>query len=1409
MFAKTKKSIVTFLAVIIAALLFFVGALMLAPQQTAYAYNSSNIPKGNNVIAIHDGTKFDAAELKTLATTAGYTDLNAMMSAATESGTAIAETAETLKGKVVQLGVDRTVGGSALKWAPVYLSRSTDGDAILTLWLATDIYRSSWSDGTYSLDSNAPQTWNDKAIYSDTYDGSFIRHKLNGKTGWTTNWGSTNSEANPNANIGTMVSDFYGNGALASYIATPAKVSWQKNTHKMKNDPNWDGSGSLVKGTKANYPCDWLNDNVWLPSMYEVYDSSIPDDYSSNTFTADGGLWGVSKTGDIVSSTDGAWLRSGYPNHCANPFFLVSYGNHSYGNVFRNIGVRPALHLNLSKVADTLPKPFEVTVGNATTGYSTIAAAFTAANSKSFATVKMLADATVGETLTIDTGKNITLNLNGHKLEHTDASGSVIKVNGTFTLNDSNKTTSHDITSPVTNQSVTIKGGLITGGKGYGDSVIGGAIYVDGGSFTMSGGTLAGNMADYGGGVRVGTNATFIMNENATISHNKATKDGGGICVCGATKVELKGTVSENAAFAGGGIYYEGNGTHIISGATIKNNTVTTDSGVDYSGNGGGIYVDKCTVIMSTGSISGNSTTKNGGGVYVTSGSTFEMTNGAISGNKADYAGGVCINDGVFTMSGGTINGNNTKFIFGGGGVLVTDGTFNVSGGAVIKDNVKSGTLDQSTGLYTGETKNNVYLAYEQTITVTGALTTGAIIGVYNSGDVATGYNQSEKPSVFFKADYPGCCASASGGTVSIGVHTGGTATCVAAKICTNCGESYGLTNSSNHTYGTPSYTWSSDNSTCTAERVCTSHSNSKEIETVTATSVTTAQTCTVGGYDTLTATFTNPAFATQTKQINQTNATGHTPEADDNDCTTEIKCSVCQDVTTSAQTHDFTSSYTSDGTQHWHVCAHSGCTQTDTKTNHNYHQEVANNTYFKTAATCTAKAVYYKSCVCGFAGTETFESGAPIGHDWATQFTVDKQASCTEKGSKSKHCSRCSEKTEVTEIEMTAHPYGDWQTVTAATCSAVGSKKHICSACNHAELGTIDIDPTAHSFNNWIGEVASNCTDTGTKAHKDCNLCGKHFDSDGVEITDLTIATNDNHAWNDGEVTTDPTCTDEGVKTFTCTRTGCGHTKPESVAALGHTEVTDNAVAPTCTAKGKTEGKHCSVCNIVITVQTEVAVLGHDYATEFTVDKQPTVSEKGSKSKHCSRCEEKTEITEIDMLKAELVKPDENGGEVDEVVVSIPSGFTPDIELVVTEIKEDSYAPQYEVIAESANGVIELVYDVTLKSDGVTVQPDGMLTIKLRIPENLKGKEFKLFHLHENTATDMEYTINGHYVVVNVDELSEFIFVGEKALPKLDKGDGNTVWLVLIIIMAILILCEIAYVLLRKTGKIKFEGGK
>ena len=111
-------------------------------------------------------------------------------------------------------------------------------------------------------------------------------------------------------------------------------------------------------------------------------------------------------------------------------------------------------------------------------------------------------------------------------------------------------------------------------------------------------------------------------------------------------------------------------------------------------------------------------------------------------------------------------------------------------------------------------------------------------------------------------------------------------------------------------------------------------------------------------------------------------------------------------------------------------------------------------------------------------------------------------------------------------------------------------------------------------------------------------------------------------HVWDNGKVTKEPTETESGVKTFTCTR--CGETKTEVIPALSHEHSYKAVVtAPTCTAKGYTT--HTCACGDSY-VDTYVDALGHAW-DNGKVTKEPTETETGVKTFTCTRCgETKTE---------------------------------------------------------------------------------------------------------------------------------------------------------------------------------------
>ena len=78
------------------------------------------------------------------------------------------------------------------------------------------------------------------------------------------------------------------------------------------------------------------------------------------------------------------------------------------------------------------------------------------------------------------------------------------------------------------------------------------------------------------------------------------------------------------------------------------------------------------------------------------------------------------------------------------------------------------------------------------------------------------------------------------------------------------------------------------------------------------------------------------------------------------------------------------------------------------------------------------------------------------------------------------------------------------------------------------------------------------------------------------------------------------------------------------------HDSEVRDAVDPTCTGKGYSGDTYCKSCNKKIQSGTDVNALDHEFSKDFTVDTEATCKSVGSKSRHCIRCEEKTEITEV-----------------------------------------------------------------------------------------------------------------------------------------------------------------------------------
>ena len=227
--------------------------------------------------------------------------------------------------------------------------------------------------------------------------------------------------------------------------------------------------------------------------------------------------------------------------------------------------------------------------------------------------------------------------------------------------------------------------------------------------------------------------------------------------------------------------------------------------------------------------------------------------------------------------------------------------------------------------------------------------------------------------------------------------------------------------------------------------------------------------------------------------------------------------------------------------------------------------------------ATCDEDGVKTYRCThdgCNETKTEVIPA---LGHDWGDG-EVTKAPTCTEKGVRTYTCAHDKSHTKTEEIAALGHSYDDGIVTTEPTYESDGIKTFTCKTCG--DTYTESIPAKKYTFKTTV--VAPTCTTDGY-THHECNenpaksyddtivpatghawvehtteaTCKEegHVDrvctSCGASERVRDIPKTNEHKWDAGKVTVEPTCDGKGVKTFTCTV--CNETKTEEIAALGH----------------------------------------------------------------------------------------------------------------------------------------------------------------------------------------------------------------------------------------------------------------
>lgn len=304
----------------------------------------------------------------------------------------------------------------------------------------------------------------------------------------------------------------------------------------------------------------------------------------------------------------------------------------------------------------------------------------------------------------------------------------------------------------------------------------------------------------------------------------------------------------------------------------------------------------------------------------------------------------------------------------------------------------------------------------------------------------------------------------------------------------------------------------------------------------------------------------------------------------------------------------------------------------------HDLHGQIVDEAYLKTPADCENPAEYYYVCLgCGEVSEESYSSGAPLGHSF-TETTV--LPSCTEDGYTQHQCTRCSYNYRDAFVEKTGHSYTSQ--VTAPTCTTAGYTTHTCSVCGHSSVSDV-VEALGHDFEDVVTAPTHDKMGYTTHTCKSCGISYVDGYTDALghsytrSVTQEPTCTEEGvmtftcdcgagytepipvteHAWQ--AAVTEPTCEDMGYTTYTCAHCGCSYIS-DLQNSLGHSYVLQNVKEATCTEAGYTGDLICTVCGDVKSRGEAVAALGHHYGP-WTVTQEADCFTDGSREHTCSVC--------------------------------------------------------------------------------------------------------------------------------------------------------------------------------------------
>ena len=260
--------------------------------------------------------------------------------------------------------------------------------------------------------------------------------------------------------------------------------------------------------------------------------------------------------------------------------------------------------------------------------------------------------------------------------------------------------------------------------------------------------------------------------------------------------------------------------------------------------------------------------------------------------------------------------------------------------------------------------------------------------------------------------------------------------------------------------------------------------------------------------------------------------------------------------------------------------------------------------------ATCTESGV--KTYTCTLCKTTKTEEVPATGNHEHTELRDAREATCAEDGyTGDLYCKDCGTKLQTGKvIAKKAHTWDAGVITTPASCTEKGIKTYTCTSCGGTK--TNELPSTGHKQKEVRNKKAATCMQSGYTGDTYCKDCGKKLSS-GKAIAKLA------HKWDAGVITQEATCTEAGIKTYTCTV--CESTRIEELPANGHGEtVTKFAKEATCKMEGYTGDLYCMDCGELLEEGSVIEKLPHQWDAG-KITKKATTTTTGIRTYTCTKC--------------------------------------------------------------------------------------------------------------------------------------------------------------------------------------------